>query len=152
MDNKDIVNLLSTLLETSRDGEFGFQWSAEHATTDSLKLVFLTRAKDCALAASELQCMLRVRGWAATSVNGTADTPHRGWVSSQCDLAGHPDQCLLEDAQRGEDVALSRYREVLQDERLPPELRSVLEIQFEGARRNQNQIRELCNQVREMNH
>lgn len=152
MDNKDIVDTLNTLIETSKDGEYGFRQCAEHAQTPAIKQVFLTRAKDCAQAASELQSLVVMYGGTAEKDGTTSGTLHRGWVSVKGTLAGHSDLNMLEEAERGEDVALKHYRAALQNENLPAEVRSVVAIQFEGAQRNHNQIRDLRNQAREMSH
>ncbi|HEX5739829.1 MAG TPA: PA2169 family four-helix-bundle protein [Hydrogenophaga sp.] len=150
MDKKDIVDTLNTLIETSKDGEYGFRLSAEHAKSASIKQVFLTRAKDCAQAAAELQSLVLTYGGKAETDGTTTGSLHRGWVSLKGTLAGYSDLNMLEEAERGEDAALKRYRTALQNDNLPADVRSVVAIQFEGAQRNHNQIRELRNQAREM--
>lgn len=152
MDNKDIVSMLSTLCEISRDGEYGFRWCAEHAESTSVKMIFLTRAKDCALAAAELRGLLLALGGAAAPDESTTGTTHRGWVTLEHERSEPSDHNVLKDAQRGEEAALKRYRTFLHTDFLPPEVRSVLEIQFEGAQRDRNQIRELFLQARGVSH
>lgn len=150
MDKKDIVDTLNTLIETSKDGEYGFQQCAEHAQSASIKQVFLTRARDCAQAASELQALVVMYGGTAEKDGSTTGSLHRGWVSVKGTLAGYSDLNMLEEAERGEDTALKHYRAAMQKDDLPAEVSSVVAIQFEGAQRNHNQIRDLRNQAREM--
>lgn len=150
MEKSDIINTLNTLIETAKDGEYGFQLCAEHANSAAIKQVFLTRAKDCSLAAAELQDLVRMHGGKAETDGSTSGSMHRGWVSLKGTLAGYSDLNMLEEAERGEDAALKRYRAALEEEDLPAEVRSVVEIQFEGAQRNHNQIRDLRNQARAM--
>lgn len=152
MDNKDIVETLNTLIETSKDGEYGFQQCAEHTQSASIKQVFLARAKDCAQAASELQGLVGAYGGTPEKDGTATGSMHRGWVSVKGTLAGYSDLNMLEEAERGEDVALKRYRTAMQNDNLPADVRSVVAIQFEGAQRNHNQIRDLRNQAREMSH
>jgi len=54
---------------------------------------------------------------------------------------------MLEEAERGEDAALERYRGALEKE-LPPAVRSVIERQYEGVKKNHALIRDLRNQAR----
>lgn len=150
MDKKDVVDTLNTLIETSKDGEYGFRLSAEHAKSPQIKQIFQARAADCAQAAAELQTLVIRYGGKAETDGSTSGSLHRGWVSLKGTLAGYSDQNMLEETERGEDAALKRYRAALQKEDLPAEVRSVVEIQFEGAQRNHNQIRALRDQAREM--
>jgi hypothetical protein len=60
---------------------------------------------------------------------------HRGWVSLRGSVAGYSDKTMLEECERGEDVALERYRDAL-DEALPDQVRMLIERQYEGVKRN----------------
>src|SRR3989344_3334077 len=54
VDNEDVVDVLNDLLESSRDGEYGFTACAEHADSAQRKSVFQRHARECAAAAVEL--------------------------------------------------------------------------------------------------
>lgn len=43
------------LIETGKDGEYGFRTCAEHLTEPQLRTLFEQRADECALSARELQ-------------------------------------------------------------------------------------------------
>ena len=58
MDKKDVVDTLNTLIETSKDGEYGFRLSAEHAKSPQIKQIFQARAADCAQAAAVVPASL----------------------------------------------------------------------------------------------
>ena len=47
MTNDDIIDTLNKLIETCKDGEYGFRTSAEHAKSADLKSVFMRRSEDC---------------------------------------------------------------------------------------------------------
>ena len=72
---------------------------------------------------------------------------HRGWVSVKGTLAGHSDVNMLEEAERGEDTALERYRDALK-EPLPETVRMLVQRQYEGVKRNHDEVRNLRNQAR----
>ena len=148
MENKQVIDTLNDLIENCKDGEFGFQSSAEHARTDSLKKTFLARAQDCRQAAEELRGLVAQLGGKSSPDGGTlAGAAHRGWVAVKGTLAGYSDLNMLEEAERGEDAALERYRAAL-DNDLPADVRAVVQRQYEGAKRNHNEIRTLRDAAR----
>jgi len=80
----------------------------------------------------------------------TLGAVHRGWVSVKSTLATYDDQATLDEAERGEDNALARYRKALQKP-LPDAIRSLVERQLQGVQRNHDQIKMLRNQFRAAN-
>jgi uncharacterized protein (TIGR02284 family) len=147
MNDKDTIKTLNNLIETCKDGEYGFQTSAEHAVDPQIKDLFMTRSQDCRAAAAELQTLV-VRLGGKPEDSGTATgTVHRGWVAVKGTLSGYTDLAMLEETERGEDAALDRYREALKED-LPVEVRAMVEAQLAGVKRNHDQIRSLRNQHR----
>lgn len=148
MDNKKVIDTLNDLIENCKDGEFGFQSSAEHARTASLKTTFLARSQDCRQAAEELRGLVAQLGGKSSPDGGTiAGAAHRGWVAVKGTLAGYSDLNMLEEAERGEDTALERYRNALEED-LPADVRTVVQRQYEGAKRNHVEIRNLRDAAR----
>ena len=148
MDNSEVVDVLNDLIETSKDGEYGFTTSAERATSVELKQTFLRRASDCARAAGELQALVVEYGGKAEDSGTVAGAVHRGWVSVRDALSGTTDQAILDECERGEDVALSRYRKARRREQLPPAVRQVVERQMAGVQANHDQIKALRDGLR----
>jgi uncharacterized protein (TIGR02284 family) len=147
MSQDDVIACLNTLIETSKDGEYGFRTSADQATDAQLKQLFLQRADECRDAATELQALVRDHGGTAEDSGTAAGAMHRGWVAVKSKLSGYTDLAVLEDVERGEDKAVGDYRDVL-GKALPPGVRAVLERQFEGVKRNHAQVRALRDQAR----
>ena len=147
MSNDDIIDTLNDLIETSKDGEYGFRTSAEYLKDMALKQTFTTRAEECRQAAAELQAMVTRFGGKAEDSGSAAGALHRGWVAVNVVLAGYTDKAILEETERGEDTALASYRKAL-DKSLPPDVRAVVERQYEGVKRNHLQVRTLRDQAR----
>lgn len=147
MDNQDIIDTLNKLIENCKDGEYGFQSSAEHVHSPELRQIFAARAADCRQAAGELQTMVRTLGGKAEDDGTASGAVHRGWVSVKGTLAGFSDVAMLEECERGEDAAVGRYRKALEKD-LPPEVRALVQRQSDGAQRNHDQIRALRDQAR----
>lgn len=147
MSNDDIIDTLNDLIETSKDGEYGFQTSAEYLKDPALKQSFTARAEGCRQAAAELQQLVVRLGGKAEDSGTAAGALHRGWVAVKGTLAGYTDKAILEETERGEDIALAAYRNAL-DEALPPDVRLVVERQYEGVKRNHLQVRSLRDAAR----
>lgn len=147
MDNQDIIDTLNKLVETSKDGEYGFQNSAEHVKSASLRDLFTRRAADCRQAANELQMMVRAIGGTPEKDGTAVGAVHRGWVAVRGTLSGYTDLAMLEECERGEDAALGRYRKALEKD-LPADVRALIQRQQDGAQRNHDQIRTLRDQAR----
>ena len=141
--NKDVVNTLNELIETCKDGEYGFNTCAEHTKTDDLRKQFTTRAHECRNAAGELQHLVFEYG-GEPEVKGTASGAlHRGWVAVLGAVAGSSDYRMLEEAERGEDAALARYRKALKNDQLPDSVRALVQRQMLGVQHNHDQVKAL---------
>ena len=144
MDRDDIIDTLEDLVETSKDGEYGFRTSAEHVKNPEIQRLFLQRADECRMAAQELQRCIVQQGGKVDEEGGSASGAlHRGWVSVKGTLAGYTDLAMLEEVERGEDTALKRYRDALKDTSMPSDVRSLIERQLQGVQRNHDQVRAL---------
>ncbi len=142
---EDVLDVLEDLVECCKDGEYGFQSCADNAKREDLKTVFTQRMQDCQRGARELQDQIRQLGGDVKDSGSAMGAMHRGWVSVKSTLSTYDDKATLDEAERGEDNALARYRKALQKP-LPAQIRSLVERQLEGVQRNHDQIRMLRNQ------
>jgi len=147
MTNDDVISELNKLIETCKDGEYGFRTCSEHVKSQDLKTLFLDRAGDCQRGASELQGLVARLGGSPDTTSSATGTLHRGWVSVVGALTGYSDQKMLDECERGEDAALERYRDALKQP-LPSDVMGIVQKQYEGVKRNHDQIRNLRNQAR----
>lgn len=143
MSHDDIVDTLNKLIETSKDGEFGFTACAQHVKSNDLKELFLRRANECRTAASELQTLVAEYGGKPDTSGSATGALHRGWVAVRGSLTGYSDHAMLEECERGEDAALARYRAALKEEALPEAVRAVVARQQLGVQANHDQIKRL---------
>ena len=141
------ISVLNDLIETCKDGEYGFQSSAEHVKNPELQQVFTARAAECRKGAEVLQAQVRQLGGEADEGGSASGAIHRGWVAVKGTLSGYGEKAMLEECERGEDAALARYRDALKED-LPPNVRAVVERQYEGVKRNHEQIRTLRDRTR----
>ena len=143
----DVVDILNDLLETTRDGGYGFLACAEEVESPPAKQLFASRAEGCRQAESELLQLIASYGGKPAEGGTAAGAVHRGWVHVKGSLGANSELSILESCERGEDTAVARYRKALK-QNLPADVRSVVERQAEGAQRNHDQIRDLRNAAR----
>jgi uncharacterized protein (TIGR02284 family) len=147
MSNDDVIDTLNTLIETCKDGEYGFRTSAEHVKSAQLRQAFSSRADECRQGASELQSLVTRLGGDAKTGSSATGTLHRGWVKVKEAVSGDSDLAALEECERGEDAALERYRGAIKKD-LPADIATIVQRQYEGVKRNHDQIRSLRDQMR----
>jgi uncharacterized protein (TIGR02284 family) len=142
MSNDDIVDCLNDLIETCKDGEFGFDACAKHTSSAELRSVFLQRAAECRTAAAELQPYVVQYGGKPDEGGSASGALHRGWVAVRGSLVGFSDQSMLDECERGEDAAKARYNKALKED-LPEPLLALVQRQALGVQRNHDQIKAL---------
>ena len=143
----NVTSILNNLVETSNDGEKGFRTSAEDTKNPELKAIFLARAKECATAVAQLQPLIAGLGGHPEQGGSIAGAMHRGWVTLKAAVSERTDLAILEECERGEDVAKAHYRKAL-EQPLPENIRVIVQRQSEGAVRNHDQIRDLRDRYR----
>jgi len=147
MDNDEVISTLNDLIETSKDGEEGFRNCAENASDPELKSFFMSRAQTCAAAVIELQDMVRAYGGDPETSGGLGGAIHRRWIDVKSLITGKDDKAVLQECERGEDVAVASYRNAL-EKNLPSDVRSLVERQYQGVLQNQDRVRELRDRYR----
>jgi len=143
----DVIDVLNDLIENSHDGEYGFRTLAERVESARLKQVFSDRAVQCAQAAQELTQYVRAQGGKPADGGTASGALHRGWVKVKGAVGADGEVSMLEEAERGEDAALARYRKALK-ETLPADVRALIERQAQGAQQNHDQIKLLRDEAR----
>ncbi len=147
MREHDVADVLNDLIETSKNGEKGFRTCAEHCKSSELKSIFERRAEECRIGAQQLQSLVAQGGEKPETGGSVAGAMHRGWVIARGAVALNDDLSMLEECERGEDVAKNSYRKALEKD-LPPDIRAVVQRQADGVQRNHDQIKRLRDQRR----
>jgi uncharacterized protein (TIGR02284 family) len=146
MTTDNTIDVLNDLIKISKDGEYGFRASAEHAKAADLRALFARRADECGAAAQQLQIHVTRLGGEADTGGSATGALHRGWVAVRATLSSYTDQAILDECERGEDAALEQYDDALKED-LPADIQTVVAQQREGVKRNHDQIKALRNQL-----
>jgi uncharacterized protein (TIGR02284 family) len=147
MKNNDVVSTLNDLIETCKDGEQGFKTCAEDISDGQYKQPFLTLAAGCAAAAQELSSLVVAHGGDPETRSSLSGTLHRRWVDIKSAIVGKDDEAILNECERGEDVAVKSYRRALEKE-LPLEIKAVVERQYQGVLQNHDLVKSMRDRAR----
>ena len=146
MDRNDVISTLNDLIETSKDGEQGFRTCADAVTRPQLKQFFETAAERCTQGALELQNKVRSLGGDPERSGSASGTLHRGWVNIESVVTGKNEAAVLNECERGEDVAKRVYGDALKKD-LPMDVRSMVERQYQGVLENHDRVKAMRNSL-----
>jgi len=144
---KSVISILNNLIETCKDGQEGFKTCAEDIKNPELKALFTKHAHECAEAAGELQAEVIDLGGTPEDSTSLSGDLHRRWVDVKSIFTGKDEEAVLNEAERGEDVALAAYKDALAQP-LPAHVHSIIERQQQGVQRNHDEIKALRNIAR----
>lgn len=146
MENGEVIRTLTNLAEISRDGENGFRVAAKEARDPQLKSTFKSAAERCAMGARELENQIAQLGGAPSHSGSVSGSWHRVWTSLKAIITGHDDKAILEEVERGEDIAKNAYETAI-SRQLPADLRELLDRQYRGVKENHDRVRDLRNRA-----
>jgi uncharacterized protein (TIGR02284 family) len=135
----EVIDVLNTLLEAIRDGDYGFATAAGYTDSPRLKPLLGRRAEECRAAAQELQALIVRLGGQAAEGGSAVGALHRGWVSVRGTVSHYSDEAMLKEWARGEDAEMAAYIHALTSN-LPPGERSVVERQALAVRRSRAEV------------
>lgn len=147
MTNDEVISILNDLIETCKDGDEGFRTCAIDVSDPRLRTFFSNRAQTCAAAALELQQLVRAYGGDPERNSSLGGAVHRRWIDIKALLTGKDDRAVLQECERGEDIAVTSYSRAL-GQNLPENVRAVVERQYQGVLQNHDQVKSLRDQYR----
>lgn len=142
-DNDNAISVLNNLIETCKDGQNGFQTAAEGIQRSDIKSLFYQYSQQRAQFAGELQQEVRRLGGDPEQSGSVAATLHRGWINIKSAVTGADENAVLAECERGEESAVSNYKDALADENLPTDVRAVVERQYAQVQEAHDRIRNL---------
>ncbi|HZT57213.1 MAG TPA: PA2169 family four-helix-bundle protein [Pyrinomonadaceae bacterium] len=140
--NEEVISTLNNLIETSRDGQNGFQSAAEGVKNSDLKSLFYSYSQERARFVGELQDEVRRLGGDPETTGSVAATLHRGWIGIKSAVTGGDEGSIISECERGEDSALRNYADALEVD-LPANVRSIIERQYVQVKDAHDRVRSL---------
>jgi uncharacterized protein (TIGR02284 family) len=142
MSRDDVVACLNNLIETAKDGQEGFREAAQGVEDGELQSLFNEASQERAQFVGELQRLVATYGGDAETEGSTLGAIHRGWMDLKAAITGNDAKDILSECERGEDSAVSNYKEAL-EYRLPSDVQTVIERQFQAVKARHDQVRSL---------
>jgi uncharacterized protein (TIGR02284 family) len=138
------TSTLKNLVVTLNDGHEGYKQSAENVTDPALKALFSKFSLQRSKMAGELEAELLSLGEDDPQDEGTSlrGKVHRGWINLKAAITKKDDHAVLEEAERGEDVAKEAYQEALETE-LPANIREIVVNQATDILTAHNEVKRL---------
>jgi uncharacterized protein (TIGR02284 family) len=135
------ASTLNDLIETLKDGQKGFETAASDVKDARVKSVFQEFAQQRSRFAGELQAEVSRMGGEVEKTGSATAAMHRGWIDLKSALGGG-EKSILNEAERGEDVAVKSYEKALNGD-LSPDVAGVVRRQYGEVKRAHDRVREL---------
>jgi uncharacterized protein (TIGR02284 family) len=135
------ASTLNDLIETLKDGQKGFETAAGDVKDARVKSVFQEFAQQRSRFAGELQAEVSRMGGEVEKSGSATAAMHRGWIDLKSALGGG-EKSILNEAERGEDVAVKTYEKALNGD-LSPDVAGVVRRQYGEVKRAHDRVREL---------
>jgi uncharacterized protein (TIGR02284 family) len=147
MANADVISTLNNLIATCKDGQNGFQEAAEGVERSDLKSLFYECSQQRSQFAGELQPLVRELGGDPENAGSVSAAIHRGWIDIKSIVTGKDETAILNECERGEDVAVNAYKKAL-EETLPANVNSTVQNQYNTVKTTHDKIRDLRDKSR----
>jgi uncharacterized protein (TIGR02284 family) len=142
VDNDKTISVLNNLIEITNDGHKGFSNAAEHAKDAQLKALLASYAASCKSGAAELESLVRGLGGKPKEGGTIGGAFRRGLTDVKASTSSHTDHAILEECEKGEDVAKKAYADALK-EALPENVRAVVARQNADVIAHHDKVRDL---------
>src|SRR5688572_19666611 len=104
--NDRTIELLNELILTCKDGEKGYREAAEGIENAFYRMLFNDYARQRSKFAADLKAHVVMLGGEPDRKGTVKGTLHRGWMNLKTAIAGHDDQAIVSECQRGEEIAI----------------------------------------------
>lgn len=140
---KKVIEKLNDLLEKNYDTEEGFKSAAEEVKNVKLKAFFEEKAKQRYDFGHELKTEISNFGGKPDKGTSVTGDIHRAWMDLKSALSFDEEEEVLEEAIRGEKVALEEYNEAIKEKDLPPSTANLLLKHRNAIEKTLQQVKEL---------
>lgn len=134
------VDVLNGLIKTTLDSVGGYREAAENADHSQYKAMFEDRAARREQLARELQQQVRALGGDAKTEQGIVGKMHNEFVGLKNAITGGDDKSVIDEVERGEDHIRDKFRDALDDEDLPENVRTVVARAYQSVKADHDEV------------
>ncbi|PTX43118.1 uncharacterized protein (TIGR02284 family) [Christiangramia gaetbulicola] len=141
--HKNLVHVLTDLLEKNYDAEKGYKKALEHTTNPDLKKFLKNQAVQRNHFATELDKYFHELNEhpKERKTGTTLGSLHRFWIDFKSSVTRKNDESILEECLRGEKASLKEYEEKLEKNILNPNVKQMLEEHRDKIQKTIKQIK-----------
>jgi uncharacterized protein (TIGR02284 family) len=143
MNNDKAISVLNNLIETCKDGEYGFKAAAEGVSDNDTRLLFQQFSQQRAGMARELQGEVRRLGGDPEKSGSVSGAAHRGWINIKSAVTGKDEGAIVAEAERGEDSAKKAYEDALSQGILSTQTQALIRQQSSIVHSTHDRVRSL---------
>ncbi len=147
MTNENTISTLNNLIEACKDGQNGFKEAAEGVERSDLKSLFYEASQQRSQFAGELQSLVRELGGDPEDSGSVSAAIHRGWINIKSVVTGKDETAILNECERGEDSAVSSYKDALEED-LPANVRTIVQKQADTVKATHDKVKALRDTAR----
>ena len=125
--NKKETDLMNKLVEINHDRTEGYLKAAEETEDQDIKALFHKYSRQSSEFSSELSNRVSTLGEEPVKGTSASGKVYRAWMDVKSALSSKDRKAILGSCEFGEDVAVSAYRDVLEEKELSPESRILAE-------------------------
>jgi uncharacterized protein (TIGR02284 family) len=140
--NHEIISALNDLIETLKDGEYGYKTAAEGIEKNEYKSLFNKYSEQRRQFAAELQNEVKRLNGDPKKSGSVSGSLHRGWIDIKSVVTSGDGSAIISECERGEDTAVEVYEEML-DRDLPADIQSIVEKQYTQVKEAHDRMRSL---------
>ncbi len=138
--NEHAVDVLNDLIKTTLDSVNGYREAAENADRSQYKGMFADRAIKREQLAQELQQEVRALGGEPKTDQSMLGKAHNKFVDLKNALTGGSDKAVIDEVERGEDHIRDKFKDALEDDDLPPQVRSKVERFYQSVKADHDEV------------
>lgn len=141
----NLVNNLQGLLEKNYDAEKGFKNAITNTKNEHLKEFLKNQSAKRNRFATELDNEIRSMNEKPIETGSATASLHRTWIDIKSSVAGNTDEAVLEECIRGEKASEEEYRETINKNHFPPQIKNVLNNHLNEIQSTISQVKTLEN-------